>query len=137
MKFKHGIFDDACISVISLSTISGIASEAGLNLDRRRFRANILLEIHSSEPFLEDRWIGGTLLFGSGERRPAVRITMPDLRCMMINLDPDTAKQDAQVMKTVVRLNNNNAGVYGTVVQTGTIRVGDSVNLLFDASQSA
>jgi MOSC domain-containing protein YiiM len=30
-------------------------------------------------------------------------------------------------MKTVVRLNKNNAGVYGTVIRTGTIRVGDPV----------
>lgn len=38
----------------------------------------------------------------------------PDVRCMMINLDPDTAAKDARVMKTVVGLNQNNAGVYGT-----------------------
>src|SRR6185295_6930296 len=44
MKLKHGIFDEAPISVISLSTIAGISREAGLNLDRRRFRANIFLE---------------------------------------------------------------------------------------------
>jgi MOSC domain-containing protein YiiM len=49
---------------------------------------------------------------------------------MMINLDPETARQDARVLKTVVRLNKNNAGVYGTVVQTGTIRVGDPVSLV-------
>jgi hypothetical protein len=52
---------------------------------------------------------------------------------MMINLDPDTGTQDARVLKTVVRLNNNNAGVYGTVVQTGTIRVGQPVSLVLDA----
>ena len=53
----------------------------------------------------------------------------------MINLDPDTATQDARVLKTVVRLNNNNAGVYGTVVQTGTIRVGQPVSLVLDAER--
>jgi uncharacterized protein YcbX len=55
---------------------------------------------------------------------------MRDPRCMMINLDPDTGEQDARVMKTVVRLNQNNAGVYATVLRTGTIRVGDQVNLV-------
>lgn len=48
---------------------------------------------------------------------------------MMINLDPDTAAQDAQVLKTVVRLNQNHAGVYASVIRTGTIRVGDRVSL--------
>src|SRR5215813_9193242 len=44
MKLKHGIFDEAVISVISLATIAGIGREAGLDLDRRRFRANIVVE---------------------------------------------------------------------------------------------
>jgi uncharacterized protein YcbX len=131
MQLKHGIFDEAAISVISLATIAGIGLEsgAGPDLDRRRFRANIVVETHNSEPFLEDEWVGGTLIFGEGEPSPAVRVTMPDLRCVMLNLDPDTAEKDARVMKTVVRLNQNNAGVYATVVQTGTIRVGDRVRL--------
>ena len=131
MQLKHGVFDEATISVISLATIAGIGHEAGLgrDLDRRRFRANILVETEKPEPFLEDGWVGGTLVFGDGEQSPAVSVTMPDLRCVMINLDPDSAAKDARVMKTVVRLNQNNAGVYATVVRTGTIRVGDRVRV--------
>ena len=130
MKLKHGIFDDGSISVISLATMAGICDEAGVKLDRRRFRANIVLETHQHEPFLEDGWVGGTLLFGDSEPRPAVSVTARDVRCVMINLDPDTGIQDKRMMKTVVRLNENNAGVYGTVVQAGTIRVGDPVRLV-------
>lgn len=132
MKLKHGIFDDASVSVISLATIAGIGGEAGVDLDRRRFRANIVLETRHREPFLEDEWVGGTLVFGNRESKPAVRVTARDVRCMMINLDPDTATQDKWILKTVVRLNKNNAGVYGTVVQTGEIRVGDPVSLALD-----
>ncbi|MGZ8711076.1 MAG: MOSC domain-containing protein, partial [Thermoanaerobaculia bacterium] len=62
MKLKHGVFDDAPISVISLATIAGIGRIAGVELDRRRFRANIVLETADSETFLEDGWVGGTLL---------------------------------------------------------------------------
>ncbi|MGZ5432391.1 MAG: MOSC domain-containing protein [Thermoanaerobaculia bacterium] len=109
MKLKHGVFDDAPVSVISLATIAGIGREAGLDLDRRRFRANIVLETPNPEPFLEDDWVGGRLVFGDTEPRPAVSVTARDLRCMMINLDPDTGTQDARVMKTAVRLNKNNA----------------------------
>jgi uncharacterized protein YcbX len=129
MKLNHGIFDEAAVSVIALATIAGIGREAGLVLDRRRFRANIVLETERSEPFLEDEWVGGMLVFGDGDPRPAVSVTMRDLRCMMINLDPETAAQDARVMKTVVRLKENYAGVYATVVRGGTIRVGDRVSL--------
>ena len=122
------------MSVIGLTTIAGIGREAGLDLDRRRFRANIVVETNREEPFLEDKWVGRTLVFGDRDLRPAVTVTHRDLRCMMINLDPDTAAQDARVMKTVVRLNGNNAGVYATVVRTGTIRVGDRVRVLDAAS---
>ena len=136
MNLKHGIFDEATISVISLATMAGIGREAGLELDRRRFRANIVVDTERTEPFLEDEWVGGTLVFGLEPRgvgaasEPAVHVTMPDLRCVMINLDPDTAEKDARVMKTVVRLNQNNAGVYATVVRTGQLRVGDRVSLM-------
>ena len=134
MNLKHGIFDDASISVISLATIAGISREAGVDLDSRRFRANIVLETHDLEPFLEDGWVGGRLVFGDSEPRPAVSITKRDVRCMMINLDPDTGRQDARMLKTAVRLNENNAGVYGTVVQTGRIRVGQTVRLELEAA---
>lgn len=126
-----GIFDDAPISVITRATVAAIGSEAGAaNLDRRRFRPNILVDTGSSAPFPEDRWVGGTLAFGEGDACPAVRVESRDVRCMMVNLDPGTAEQDARIMKTVVRLNENNAGVYATVVRTGMIRVGDAVNLV-------
>jgi uncharacterized protein YcbX len=128
MHLKHGIFDEAAISVISLATIAGIGRDAGMeDLDRRRFRANIVLETERSEPFLEDEWIGGTLVFGDRDQPPAVSVTIPDLRCVMVNLDPETAARESRVMKTIVRLNQNNAGVYATVVRTGTIHVGDRV----------
>ena len=130
MKLKHGIFDDAPVSVISLATIAGIECEAGADLDRRRFRANIVLDTGDTEPFLEDRWVGGTLVFGDKESGPAVSVTMRDVRCVMINLDPDTGAQDPRALKTVVRLNKNNAGVYGTVVRTGPILVGQTVSLV-------
>jgi uncharacterized protein YcbX len=130
MKLNHGIFDETPISVISLATIAGIGREAGLDLDPRRFRANIVIETDSCDTFLEDAWVGGTLAFGHGETRPAICVTMRDLRCMMINLDPETGNQDGRVMKTVVRLNQNYAGVYATVVRCGAIRVGDRVTLV-------
>ena len=132
MHLRQGIFDDASVSVISRTTIAAVGREAGLDLDPRRFRANILLETHAQQPFEEDRWVGGRLVFGESEPRPAVSITAHDVRCIMVNLDPDTGKQDPGVMKAAVRLNANKAGVYGTVVQTGTIRVGQPVSLVVD-----
>jgi uncharacterized protein len=129
MNLKHGIFDESPISVISLGTVRGIERESGRNLDLRRFRPNVVLETNNAEPFEEDRWVGRTLMFGEVNSGPAVRVTMKDERCVMVNFDPNTAERDSKVMKTVVRLNGNYAGVYGTVVSAGELRVGQLVTL--------
>ncbi|HEY6046579.1 MAG TPA: MOSC N-terminal beta barrel domain-containing protein [Pyrinomonadaceae bacterium] len=122
MNLKHGIFDEASISVISLGTVQGIARASNRNLDLRRFRPNVVLETNIAEPFEEDDWVGRTLtfgMFGEGNSAAAVRITMKDERCVMVNFDPDTVARDSEVMKTVVRLNQNHAGVYGHRDQAG------------------
>ena len=133
MNLKHGIFDEAPISVISLGTVHSVERESGREVDLRRFRPNVVIETNSAEPFEEDRWVGRTLMFGEGNSgaapMAAIGITMRDERCVMVNLDPDTAERDSEVMKTVVRMNENYAGVYGTVVRTGELRVGQVVTL--------
>jgi len=130
MRLRHGIFDETPVSVIALTTIASIGREAGLDLDRRRFRANVFLETERAEPFHEDEWVGGTLVFGDADSGPALSVVMRDERCAMVNIDPETGERDARVMKTIVRLNRNTAGVYATVVRTGAVRVGDRVSLV-------
>ena len=78
MKLKHGMFDEASVSVINLATIAAIGDEAEQTLDTRRFRANIVIASDATEPFLEDGWIGGRLVFGSNEDGPVVSLTMRD-----------------------------------------------------------
>jgi len=129
MNLKQGIFDESPISVISLATVRRVERESGRDVDLRRFRPNVVIETDSGEPFAEDIWVGGTLMFGEGSRGAAIGVTMKDERCRMVNLDPDTAERDARVMKTIVRLNGIYAGVYGTVVSAGELRVGQVVNL--------
>ena len=132
MNLKHGMFDEACLSVISLGTVHSVARESGRGVDLcdiRRFRPNVVIETDGAEPFEEDRWVGRTLMFGEGNSGAALRVTMRDERCVMVNFDPDTAERDSEVMKTVVRMNENCAGVYGTVVRAGELRVGQVVTL--------
>lgn len=129
MQMKHGIFDDACISVIATDTVCEIARLAGQSADVRRFRPNIVVRSHRPVPFQEDAWVGGVLLFGEGDDAPAVTVTMRDVRCSMVNLDPDLASSAPEVLKAVVRANQNNAGIYGTVTRTGRLAVGQTILL--------
>jgi len=132
MKLRNGIFDEGIVSVINVATMSAISREAGQSLDTRRFRANVVIASDTTEPFFEDSWVGGRLIFGGNESGPMLTLTNRDLRCMMINLDPDTAKQNPSLMKAVVRMNENYAGVYASVARTGQISVGQSVSLITD-----
>jgi uncharacterized protein YcbX len=137
MNLKHGIFDESPISVIGLGTVQGVERESGREIDLRRFRPNVVIETNNAEPFAENKWVGRTLMFGDGNSggallsapTPVIGVTMRDERCVMVNFDPDTAERDSAVMKTIVRLNENFAGVYGTVVRTGELRVGQVVTL--------
>ncbi|MDX2216607.1 MAG: MOSC domain-containing protein [Oculatellaceae cyanobacterium bins.114] len=132
MQMNHGIFDEASISIINLTTLQSIEHTIGRSIDIRRFRPNIVIETFESKPFAEDAWVGRKLTFGS-DTNAAIQVTMPDPRCSMINLDPDTATPDPAVMQAVVRLNQNNAGAYGTVVGAGEIRVGQTVSLMAES----
>ncbi len=130
MRINQGIFDEAPLSLITLATITRIGREVGVELDRRRFRANLFLDTGDAGPFVEDGWVGRSLVFGDGDTGPAVSVMLCDARCMMVNLDPDTAVQDGRVLKTVARINHTNAGVYATITRTGAVRIGDPVTLI-------
>ncbi len=129
MQMKHGVFDDACISVITSATVGELARLSGTRPDARRFRPNVLVRPTRAVPFDEDEWVGAALVFGEGRDSPAVSVTMHDVRCAMVNIDPDDASTSPDVLKAVVRANDNNAGVYGTVTRTGRLAVGQPIYL--------
>ena len=129
MRLKHGVFDEASISVIAPDTVNEIGRLAERILDVRRFRPNVVVRPRRPVPFQEDEWVGGVLTFGDGDDAPAVAVTMPDERCVMVNFDPDTASPAPEVLKAVVRVHQNHAGVYGTVTRTGRLAVGQTVFL--------
>jgi uncharacterized protein len=130
MQLKHGIFDEASISVIASDTVREIARLAGRRPDIRRFRPNVVVRLLRSVPFQEDEWLGGVLSFGKkDDDAPAVTVTMRDVRCSMVNLDPDSASPAPEVLKAVVRVHQNTAGIYGAVTRTGRLAVGQTVFL--------
>jgi hypothetical protein len=47
----------------------------------------------------------------------------------MVNLDPDSVNSAPEVMKAVVRANQNNAGIYGAVTRIGRLAVGQTIFL--------
>ena len=134
MHLRHGVFDEASISVIASDTVREIGRLAGRSfdvqsLDVRRFRPNVVVRLLRSVSFQEDEWVGGMLSFGEGDDAPAIAVTMRDERCSMVNLDPDTASPAPEVMKAIVRANQNHAGIYGAVTRIGRLAVGQTIFL--------
>ncbi len=129
MQLRQGIFDEASISVIASGTVREICRLAETSADVRRFRPNIVVRTTGAIPFEEDAWVGGVLAFGEADDAPAVSVTMPDIRCAMVNFDPDGGSPAPEMLKAVVRANANNAGVYCTVTRTGRLAVGQAVLL--------
>jgi len=133
MQLRHGIFDEASISVIASDTVREIGRLAGQSLDIRRFRPNVVVRSLRPVPFQEDEWLGGVLSFGKkdddDDDAPAIAVTTRDVRCSMVNLDPDTATPAPEVLKAVVRVHQNTAGIYGAVTRIGRLAVGQTIFL--------
>jgi uncharacterized protein YcbX len=130
MRISRGAPDAAAVSAIGLGTLRALGERIGLPLDVRRFRQNVYLETTEGEPDVEDGWVGRLLVFGEGEGAASVRILRPDHRCMMVNLDPDTARQTPAVLREIAQSRGNRAGLYCSVETIGPLRVGDPVYLV-------
>ena len=115
------------LSIFAVQTAKKLGEEVGRAVDKRRFRANIYLDLPSSNGFAEDQFVGKTLRIGS---KVIVSVLARDARCMMIVLDPDTAEKTPAVLKQVAQAHEGMAGIYGAVLVEGTLRKGDPVELL-------
>jgi uncharacterized protein YcbX len=129
MHLRGGIFDEASVSVIATDTIREIGRMAGIDPDVRRFRPNILVRLLRPNPFEEDRWLGGVLSFGEPGEGPRISVTMRDARCSIVNFDPDSGRSAPEVLKSIVRTHQNDAGIYGTVIRTGRLATGQTIHL--------
>ena len=122
----RGSYDVAPISLISRQTISRIAKESETEEDPLRFRPNLLIDLEGGEAFDELNWVGRILRVGDAAR---IAITEADQRCMMITLDPASAKPSPAVLRCVAQQHKQCAGVYATVLTPGEVRIGDTVSL--------
>ena len=127
LRSEKALTDCRPLSIFTLQTLSQLGEETGIALDKRRFRANVYLDLASSKGFAENEFIGRSLRIGP---KVVVSIIERDPRCMMITLDPDTAEKTPAILKQVAQAHEGMAGVYGAVLSEGMIRKGDSVELL-------
>jgi len=99
---------------------------AAFGYDGRRLRPNLV--IGGVEGLAERSWPGQCLRIGD------VIIGIQDLRgrCIMTTFDPDTLKQDRQVLTGIVQKFGGTLALNCYVIQGGEIRIGDAVELVRD-----
>jgi uncharacterized protein YcbX len=125
MRLYRGTFDAMPVSLISTATVSTLCSLAGVPANELRFRPNLVISAVDGEPYTEDGWAGCQVRIGQA----VVRIDRRDSRCVMVNVDPDTGQRSGDLLKVIGRHRGARAGVYGTTVTPGLIRLGDPVTL--------
>jgi uncharacterized protein YcbX len=127
MRSERALTDCRPVSIFSLQSARQLAEETGIPMDKRRFRANIYVDLTSTKGFAENEFVGRSLRIGP---KVVVMVLERDPRCMMITLDPDTGQKAPAILKKVAQAHDGMAGVYGAVMVEGMVHKGDPVELL-------
>jgi uncharacterized protein YcbX len=127
LRSDKAITDCRPLSIFAVQSAKKLGEETGIAVDKRRFRANLYLDLDSSEGFAENELVGHTLRIGP---KVIISVLERDPRCAMITLDPDTAEKETVLLKKVAQAHNGMAGVYGAVLVEGMLHKGDSVELV-------
>jgi uncharacterized protein YcbX len=124
---ERALTDCRPVSLFSTQTAQSLGEELSTTIDKRRFRANIYLDLTAEGGFSEDHFVGRSLRVGS---KVVLAILERDPRCKIITLDPETSEANPQVMKQVARAHESKVGIYAAVLVEGTIHPGDEVSLV-------
>ena len=127
MRSERAMTDCRPLSMFSLESARQLAEETGTSMDKRRFRANVYVDLTSAQAFAENNFVGRSLRIGP---KAVVTILERDPRCMMITLDPDTGEKTPAILKKLAQAHEGMAGVYGAVMVEGMLHKGDLVELL-------
>src|SRR5882762_539142 len=127
MQSQRAMTDCRPVSIFSLQSARQLAEETGVRVDKRRFRANIYVDLTSAEGFAENELVGRSVKIGP---KVVLSILERDPRCVIITLDPDTGEQAPAILKKVAQAHDGMAGVYGAVLAEGMLHKGDSVEVL-------
>ncbi len=119
-----GNFDDAHVLLVNLASVAALSLEAGILVDRRRFRANLYVD--GLEPEEEVAWARRRIRAGEAELDVVSRC----VRCVVITKDPDTTETSPELLRLLAERHDESMGVYCQVVRPGHVAVGDHVGVL-------
>jgi hypothetical protein len=127
MQSHRALVDCRPVSIFSVQSAEQVARETRTATDKRRFRANVYIDLTSGKSFGENDLVGRSIRIGS---KVVITILERDSRCAIITLDPDTGEQTPAILKKVAQAHDGMAGVYGAVLVEGMLHKGDAIKLV-------
>lgn len=112
--------------LISEQALAELEQSIGEKVDERRFRGNIVYQRTALE-IAEEDLIGRKIKIGD---QVVIQVNKFCERCMIITIDPETGEKQPAILKKIAKEKNNHFGLYGSVIHTGKINVGDFLELL-------
>ncbi len=120
------LHDAAPVHMVTTSSLAAASQwTPGEEMDPRRFRANVIVELDEPQPFAETAWPGQT--FSLGDNGPVIGVVSHTERCAVTTFDPDTLERDNRVLAGLARDRQNLFGVYARVIRPGWARVGATI----------
>jgi uncharacterized protein len=121
-----GIHDlERSVLVTVEATRAALADELGTDIDVRRFRTNVHLELDTA-PWQEHEWEGGALRFAGGT---VLRFLHPCVRCAIPTRDPGSQEKWPQLVRHLDAEHGRLFGINARVVQSGRVSVGEAVEV--------
>jgi uncharacterized protein len=122
-----GIQDlERSLLITTEATRAALAEELGTDLDLRRFRTNLHLELDGVAAWEEHAWEGATMRFAGGV---VVRLLHPCVRCAIPTRDPDTQQKWPGLLRHLAAHHDTHFGINARVLQSGRIAVGETVTI--------
>ncbi len=129
LRSAVGMHDAAPVHLVSTASLAAVGAwQEAEEADRRRFRANVVVELERDEAFGEDAWTGAALRLG--DDGPVLQVVSPTERCAITTFDPDTLERDNRVLAGLARERENLFGVYARVTRAGWAEVGAPVRIV-------
>jgi uncharacterized protein len=120
-------FDEAPLHLVTDASLAWLAAAVtDAAVDARRLRPNLVIATGQPAGLAEDAWVGRTVRIGQSA---VVELTHRTERCVMVNNAQDGLPHSSQVLRAVAEGNGLSLGVYATVIQAGTVYLGDAIEM--------
>jgi uncharacterized protein YcbX len=126
------------VSLVSTASVAELGRSGGRDGSIGAGRFRMLLELDGMRPYEEDTWLGMRVRVGEAQ----IYVAEHCARCAITTMNERTGEVDFPTLKVLassrgVSEGNLDMGMYASVLEPGTISVGDAVDVLEETATSA